>query len=138
MPFVAAPVKIPGDIHHILFKFSKSRTLPARQVQRAKIILLVADGMNNMQISTRVGPGQDSVSKWRGGVSLKLFPFCRRLLKRTVPIWKMLFLLSLMIAHVRDSQLIIQMSRSSGSLRLPAVSHRNLDMRSVTGVSICL
>ena len=67
MPFVAAPVKIPGDIHHILFKFSKSRTLPARQVQRAKIILLVADGMNNMQISTRVGPGQDSVSKWRGG-----------------------------------------------------------------------
>ena len=138
MPFVAAPVKIPEDIHHILSKFSKSRTLPARQVQRAKIILLVADGMNNMQISTRVGPGQDSVSKWRGGVFLKLFPFCRRLLKRTVPIWKMLFLLSLMTAHVRDSQLIIQMSRSSGSLRLPAVTHRNLDMRSVTGVSICL
>ena len=66
MPFVAAPVKIPGDIHHILFKFSKSRTLPARQVQRTKIILLAADGMNNMQISTRVGPRQDSVSKWRG------------------------------------------------------------------------
>lgn len=58
MPFVAAPVKIPEDIHHILSKFSKSRTLPARQVQRAKIILLAADGMNNMQISTRVGPGQ--------------------------------------------------------------------------------
>ena len=40
MPFVAAPVKIPEDIHHILSKFSKSRTLPARQVQRAKICLL--------------------------------------------------------------------------------------------------
>lgn len=137
MPFVAAPVKIPEDIHHILSKFSKSRTLPARQVQRAKIILLAADGMNNMQISTLVGLGQDSVSKWRG-VSSKLFPFCRRLLKRTVPIWKMLFLLSLMTAHVRDNQLIIQTSRSSRFLRLPAVSHRNLDMRSVTGVSICL
>ena len=48
LPFVAAPVKIPEDIHHILSKFSKSRTLPARQVQRAKIILLAADGMNNM------------------------------------------------------------------------------------------
>ncbi len=48
MPFVAAPVKIPEDIHHILSKFSKSRTLPARQVQRAQIILLAADGMNNM------------------------------------------------------------------------------------------
>ena len=58
MPFVAAPVKIPEDIHHILSKFSKSRTLPARQVQRAQRILLAADGMNNIQISTRVGPGQ--------------------------------------------------------------------------------
>lgn len=63
MPFVAAPVKIPEDIHHIFSKFSKSRTLPARQVQRAKIILLAADGMNNMQISTRVGPGQDFASQ---------------------------------------------------------------------------
>ena len=66
MPFVAAPVKIPEDIHRILSKFAKSRTLPARQVQRAKIILLAADGLNNMQISTQVGLGQDSVSKWRG------------------------------------------------------------------------
>lgn len=81
MPFVAAPVKIPEDIHHILSKFSKSRTLPARQVQRAKIILLAADGMNNMQISTRVGLGQDSVSKWRGRFLKALSPFagdCRK------------------------------------------------------------
>ena len=68
MPFVAAPVKIPEYIHHILFKFSKSRTLPARQVQRAKIILLAADGMNNMQISTRVGPGQQPI--WNLNISV--------------------------------------------------------------------
>lgn len=66
MPFVAATVKIPEDIRHILSKFAKRRTLPARQVQRAKIILLAADGFNNMQISNQVGLGQDSVSKWRG------------------------------------------------------------------------
>lgn len=66
MPFVATPVKIPEDIRLILSKFAKSRTFPARQVQRAKIILLAADGLNNMQISTQVGLGQDSVSKWRG------------------------------------------------------------------------
>ena len=66
MPFVAAPVKIPEDIRLILSKFAKSRTFPARQVQRTKIILLAADGLNNMQISTQVGLGQDSVSKWRG------------------------------------------------------------------------
>ena len=52
MPFVAAPVKIPEDIHRILSKFAKSRTLPGRQVQRARIILLAAEGLNNMQIST--------------------------------------------------------------------------------------
>ena len=68
MPFVAAPVKIPEDIHHILSKFSKSRILPARQVQRAKIILLAADGMNNMQISTRVGPGQQPI--WNLNISV--------------------------------------------------------------------
>lgn len=66
MPFIAAPVKIPEDIRPILSKFAKSRTFPARQVQRARIILLAADGLNNMQISTQVGLGQDSVSKWRG------------------------------------------------------------------------
>lgn len=66
MPFVAVPVEVPEAIQSILSKFAKSRTLPARQVQRAKIILLAADGLNNMQISEQVGLGQDSVSKWRG------------------------------------------------------------------------
>ena len=65
MPFIATPIKIPAVIQPILSKFAKSRTFPARQVQRAKIILLAADGLNNMQISKQVGLGQDSVSKWR-------------------------------------------------------------------------
>lgn len=39
MPFVAATVEIPEGIRHILLKYAKSRRLPARQVQRAKIIL---------------------------------------------------------------------------------------------------
>ncbi len=60
MPFVAAPVKISESIRTILSKFAKSRTLPARQVQRAKIILFAADGLDNMQISIQVGLGQDS------------------------------------------------------------------------------
>ena len=53
-------------------KFAKSRTFPARQVQRAKIILLAADGLDNMQISNQVGLGQDSVSKWRSRFLKKL------------------------------------------------------------------
>lgn len=65
MPFIAAPVIIPEAIRAALSKFARSRTFSARQVQRAKIILLAADGFNNMQISKQVGLGQDSVSKWR-------------------------------------------------------------------------
>lgn len=65
MPFTAASVTIPGTIHTVLSKFARSRTFSVRQVQRAKIILLAAEGLNNMQISKQVGLGQDSVSKWR-------------------------------------------------------------------------
>ncbi len=65
MPFVAVPVKIPEAVRPILSKFAKSRTFPARQVQRAKIILLAADGLNSMQISEQTGLGRDSVSKWQ-------------------------------------------------------------------------
>lgn len=65
MPFIAAPVNVTEPILGILLKFSKSKTLPACQVQRAKTILHAGDGLNNMEISKLVGLGQDSVSKWR-------------------------------------------------------------------------
>lgn len=65
MPFVAGAVIIPDAIRPILSKFAKSRTFSLRQVQRAKIILMAADGLDNMRISKEVGLGQDSVSKWR-------------------------------------------------------------------------
>ena len=61
MPFVAACVNIPDEIRPVISKYAQSKTLPARQVQRAKIILLAADGHSNMQISKQVGLGQDSV-----------------------------------------------------------------------------
>lgn len=74
MPFIAATVNISENIHHILSKYAKSRTLPARQVQRANIILLASDGLNNKQISSIVNLGQDSVSKWRSRF-IKSLPF---------------------------------------------------------------
>ncbi len=133
MPFIAAPVKIPEDIRHILSKFTKSRTFPARQVQRAKRILLAADGLNNMQISTQVGLGQDSVSKWRGRF-LKTLPLLQEVAQKDRSHLEEAVSSFLMTAHVQDSPPITRMSRSSGSLRLPAVIRRNSDMRSATGV----
>ena len=81
MPFVAAPVIIPEVIRPILSKFAKSRTFSARQVQRAKIILLAADGLDNMQISNQVGLGQDSVSKWRSRF-IKRIPLLREIAEK--------------------------------------------------------
>ena len=65
MTFIAIPVKIPEAIQPVLFKFAKSKAFPTRQVQRAKIILLATNGLDNMQISKQIGLGQDSVSKQR-------------------------------------------------------------------------
>ena len=72
MPFVAATVKMPEDIRLILSRVARSKTLPARQVQRARIILLATDGFDNMYISKQVALGQDSVSKWRSRFIKKL------------------------------------------------------------------
>lgn len=72
MPFIAAPVVLPDSVRLILLKYSKSRSLPVRQVQRSKIVLLASEGLNNMQISKQVGLGQDSVSKWRNRINKAL------------------------------------------------------------------
>ena len=133
MPFVAAPVKIPEDIRHILSKFTKSRTFPARQVQRAKRILLAADGLNNMQISTQVSLGQDSVSKWRGRF-LKSLPLLQEVAQKDRSHLEEAVSSFLNDCPRPGSPPITRMSRFSKSSRLPAVIPRNWDMRSATGV----
>ena len=65
MPFVAAMVDLSSEIAGILSNYAKSRTLPACQIQRAKIILLANQGKNNKEISGEVNLSQTSVSKWR-------------------------------------------------------------------------
>ena len=85
MPFVATTVIIPEAIRPILSKFAKSRTLPARQVQRAKIILLAADGLDNMQISGQVSLSQDSVSKWRCRF-IKSLPLLQEVAEKKLPV----------------------------------------------------
>ena len=65
MPFVATPIKISKRVEEILNGFSKSRTLPLNQIQRAQIVLGASKGKNNKEISNEVGLNQDSVSKWR-------------------------------------------------------------------------
>ena len=89
MPFVAAHVIIPESIRPILSKFTRSRTFPARQVQRAKIILLAADGLDNMQISKQTCLGQDSVSKWWSRF-IKRLHFLQKVAEKAPPVWRKL------------------------------------------------
>ena len=40
-------------------------TAPLRDVQRARIVLAAADGLENVEIADRVGVDVNTVSKWR-------------------------------------------------------------------------
>ena len=83
MPFVAAPVK--STRRHPPHSFQIFKNAGPYQPVRynvPKLILLAADGMNNMQISTRVGLGQDSVSKWRGPFPQSFSPFSQEIAEK--------------------------------------------------------
>ncbi len=45
---------------------AKSRTAPFRQVQRARVLLLAADGVANARIAAQVGVSPATVRSWRG------------------------------------------------------------------------
>ena len=137
MPFVAASVNLPDEIRPVLSKYARSRTLPARQVQRAKIILLAADGHNNMQISKQVGLGQDSVSKWRTRF-LKALPMLQEVAEKILINWRIWWESFLMTIRVRDSLRITRMNKSSKYSKLLAAARKSLDTRPATGVRICL
>lgn len=49
---VAPPVVLDEQQRKILERWARSRSLPLRQVQRAKIILLAADGRQDLEIAT--------------------------------------------------------------------------------------
>ena len=50
-----------GELHRRAAKY----TLPYFQVQRAKMILMAAEGLSNDEIALRLDTGRDVVSHWR-------------------------------------------------------------------------
>ena len=63
---VAAPLQLREGDREELTRLVRSSTAEARLVQRARIVLLAADGMSNVAIAQRVGVDADTVTKWRG------------------------------------------------------------------------
>ena len=48
---VASPVLLDNSQQRTLEQWARSRSLPARQVERAKVVLLAADGRSDLEIS---------------------------------------------------------------------------------------
>lgn len=62
---VAPPVVLEAEIKKCLEQWSRSRSLPARQVERAKIVLLAAGGKSDIEIADLLGISNQKASRWR-------------------------------------------------------------------------
>jgi transposase len=71
---VAPPVVLDDQQRKTLEQWARSRSLPIRQVQRAKIILLAADGMQDLEIAAAVHISNQKAARWRKRFLLRGFP----------------------------------------------------------------
>jgi transposase len=65
MSLAAPPLRITGSQREQLEGWSRSRVVPHRQVLRARIVLMAADGVANQVIAERLGTSRPSILKWR-------------------------------------------------------------------------
>jgi transposase len=62
---VATPVVLNPEQRTALERMARQRSLPARVVERARIVLLAAEGLENKQIARRVGMTPEKAARWR-------------------------------------------------------------------------
>ena len=60
-----APLEVTAGARVELESLARSRSLPAGLVNRAKIVLLCADGVDNKSVAETLGTSRHTVSKWR-------------------------------------------------------------------------
>lgn len=65
MPAAAPPLSVTEDQRAALERLSRSTSARHRTVQRAKALLLAADGATNYEIARQVGVSANSVRAWR-------------------------------------------------------------------------
>src|SRR5499427_5709475 len=61
---VAPPVVIDSSQKGILEQWARSRSLPARQVERARVVLLASEGQTDLEIA-KLRIGNHKVARWR-------------------------------------------------------------------------
>jgi transposase len=62
---VAPPVIIDSSQRETLRQWAKSRSLPARQIERAKVVLLAAEGKTDMEIAASLNISNQKAGRWR-------------------------------------------------------------------------
>src|ERR687887_1125117 len=65
MPAVAPPLAIPPEDLRTLGQWSRSHSIRAALAERAKILLLAAEGTSNTEIARQVGCSRPTVILWR-------------------------------------------------------------------------
>jgi Homeodomain-like domain len=65
MPAIAPPLAIPPEDLRTLGHWSRSGSVRAALAERAKILLLAADGLANAEIARQVGCSRPTVILWR-------------------------------------------------------------------------
>jgi transposase len=62
---IAAAVALNPEQRQALERMARARSMPARLVERARIVLLAADGMENKQIARRMNLTEKKTARWR-------------------------------------------------------------------------
>jgi transposase len=62
---IAAPIELSPEQRTALEGMARQRSLPLRVVERARIVLLAADGLENKQIAQRLHTTQEKAARWR-------------------------------------------------------------------------
>src|SRR2546425_12740347 len=62
---VARPVILHPEQRSLLEQYGRGRSLPARWVERARIVLRAAEGLQDRQIAERLGMTPEKAARWR-------------------------------------------------------------------------
>ena len=61
----AQPIVLDSEQRRLLLQQARARSLPARQVERARIVLLAAEGRQNKEIATELNITPEKAARWR-------------------------------------------------------------------------
>src|ERR1044072_8747253 len=62
---VAPAVVLTEDETQTLQQWARGRSLPARQVERARVVLLAAAGKQDLEIASEIGISNQKAARWR-------------------------------------------------------------------------